>query len=250
MQVYACRIEPGNGQRAGQSRRCRAAVARPSGTAVPCRASCYHRQAFDRHRRQIAETFSNPFAGPLGNPHLTGTTVTRMMERLLYMLTSVRRPAHLLELGTFWGNTLAWFAGPCIGSRPLYDPQRIIGVDRNVKMTDVARSNFAKLPSAQRVELIAEEARSVLDRLGGPFDALYLEAKAPGPRGQEVYYLELLRQVYDRLPAGAWVLAHDVTHFCFREPMREYLAYVRDKAHFRESICFDVDWYGLELSIK
>lgn len=206
--------------------------------------SDYDRHAYEEYCKLIAATFSNPFHP---NP---GTTVSGVMKRLIYMLTSVRRPAHLIELGSFWGSTLAWFAGPCVGSRPLYQPQRIIGIDMHVKMTDLARTNFAKLPNAQKVELIGEDARTALEHLSSPFDALYLEAKSSGEDGHQVFYLPLLQQIYNKLPVGAWVLAHDVRHPAFRSQMAGYLAFVRDKAHFAESICFDIDWCGLELSIK
>ena len=207
---------------------------------IACDAS-YDPQAYEQYRKQISDTFTNPFAPK------SGTSVGATMQRLLYALTSVRQPAHLIELGSFWGNTLAWFAGPCVGSQPQYRAQRIIGIDMDVKMTDIARANFAKLPNAEVVELIGEDARTALDRLPGPFDALYLEAKTGD---LHVLYLVLLKQIYDKLPEGAWVLAHDVMHPQLREEMKDYLAFVRDKTHFAESICFDVDWCGLELSIK
>ncbi len=46
------------------------------------------------------------------------------------------------------------------------------------------------------------------------------------------------------------MLAHDTTAPPFADELRAYLAYVRDGSSFRESISFDVDPYGLELSIK
>ena len=207
---------------------------------IACDAS-YIPQAYEQYRKQIADTFTNPFSPK------SGTSVGGTMQRLLYAMTSVRQPAHLIELGSFWGNTLAWFAGPCVGSHPCYRARRIIGIDMDVKMTDIARANFAKLPNAETVELIGEDARTALDRLSGPFDALYLEAKSAK---LETFYLVLLQQIYDRLPKGAWVLAHDVLHCQVKANLSDYLAFVRDKAHFAESICFDVDWCGLELSIR
>jgi predicted O-methyltransferase YrrM len=207
-------------------------------------AADYDRQAYEDFAKIVASTFTNPF-----HPG-SGTTVGRVMQRLLYMLTSIRRPSQLIELGSFWGNTLAWFAGPCLGERPLYQPHRIVGIDLNVKMTDIARANFAKLSHGDKVELIAEDAHVALNRIPGSFDAVYLEAKSNGPDGHLVFYLPLLQQLYDRLPSGAWVLAHDVRHPSLVSQMAGYLDFVRNKANFSESICFDVDWCGLELSIK
>ena len=127
-----------------------------------------------------------------------------------------------------------------------------------------ARSNFAGLECGERVELIAEDARTALDRIDGPFDFVYLEAKfenrqiaaaeAEGfkdPLGPVPHlYLVLLKQIYARLPSGAWVIAHDNLDWVAQREMAPYLEFVRDKAHFTESICFDIDDCGMELSVK
>ena len=182
----------------------------------------------------------------------------------MYMLTSVKKPAHLLELGCFWGYTLGWFAGPCVGPNRAFMPARVIGIDIDKDMIKKAKANFKKLENVEPVELIAEDARTALDRIDGPFDFVYIEAKfenrqiaaaeAEGftdPLGPVPYlYLVLLKQVYDRLPKGAWVMAHDNLDWSATKQMAPYLEFVRDKAHFSESICFDIDDCGMELSIK
>jgi hypothetical protein len=52
------------------------------------------------------------------------------------------------------------------------------------------------------------------------------------------------------LSSGAWVIAHDNLDWSFADEMSLYLPFVRDKKHFSESISFDIDHCGLELSIK
>lgn len=202
---------------------------------VPESAS-YDRDTVARHRRDIKDRFEG-----------TWTTLSPAMERLFYMLTSVRRPMHLLELGSFWGYTLAWFAGPCVGADRAYRPDRIVGVDVDAEMTARARANFAKLENGHEVELIAEDARTAIERLPGTFDFVYIEAKSDEGDG---LYLSLLEQLYDRLPQGAWVMAHDNLDWTFAEEMSVYLPYVRDGSRFRESISFEIDECGVELSIK
>jgi predicted O-methyltransferase YrrM len=183
----------------------------------------------------------------------TWTSLSPTMERLLYMLTSVRRPRHLIEFGSFWGYTLAWFAGPCLGSRRANEPQRIIGIDVDADMTERARQNFAKVEHGAGVKLIAEDARTALTRLPDPFDFVYIEAKcesAGRSSREECLYLTFLKQVYDRLPEGAWGAAHDNLDWSFRQEVAEYLSFVRDRSHFSESICFDIDNCGLELPVN
>lgn len=198
--------------------------------------SSYDSEACERHRSDIKREFRG-----------TWTTLTPAMERLIYMLTSVRRPRHLIEFGSFWGYTLAWFAGPCIGRHSVYRAERIIGIDIDAAMTERARENFSRLPNADEIELFGEDARTVLERLDGPFDFVYIEAKSDAMEGM---YLELLERVYDRLPEGAWVIAHDNIDWTFRGEMERYLPYVRDGRRFRESVSFEIDDCGLELSIK
>jgi predicted O-methyltransferase YrrM len=209
---------------------------RESGLVEP--SASYDRDACEKHRRDLKAGF-----------HGTWTSLTPTMERLFYMLTSVRRPMHLLELGSFWGYTLAWFAGPCVGSHRVYRADRIIGVEIDAEMTARARENFAKLPNSDEVDLIAEDARTAIERLPGTFDFVYIEAKVDDG-DTEGLYLTLLEQLYEQLPRGAWVMAHDNLDWSFSEEMRAYLAYVRDGSRFSESISFEIDSCGLELSIK
>jgi predicted O-methyltransferase YrrM len=196
----------------------------------------YDADAFEKHIEEVRSTFEG-----------TWTTLSPAMQRLIYMLTSVRRPSHLLELGSFWGFTLACFAGPCVGTNRTYAAERIIGVDVDAAMTERARGNFARLENTEVVRLIAEDARTALDGLPGPFDFVYIEAKGQGADG---LYLALLKQVYDRLGPGAWVIAHDSVDWSFAEEMRAYLPFVRDRSRFAESVAFEIDECGLELSIR
>lgn len=196
----------------------------------------YDKTAFERHRAVVRRDFEG-----------TWTTLSATMQRLLYMLTSVRRPRNLLELGSFWGFTLAMFAGPCVGEHRAYAADRVIGIDPDAVMTEKARANFGKLQNTREVELLAEDARTALEHIPGTFDFVYLEAKCEAGDG---LYLVLLKQLYDRLPRGAWVIAHDSIDWSFGEEMAEYLPYVRDTSRFSESVSFEVDECGLELTIK
>jgi predicted O-methyltransferase YrrM len=196
----------------------------------------YSLKAFDSLRSDVKREFTG-----------TWTSITPVMERLMYMLTAVRKPMRLVELGSYWGNTLAWFAGPCIGAQQEYVAESIYGVDIDVEATELARANFAKLSNCESVQLIAEDAAVALSAIDGPIDFLYLEAK---DEKRVNSYLQFLKQAYDKLPRGAWVMAHDSTHFAHRDEMWPYLEWVRDKHNFSESISFEVDEFGLELSIK
>lgn len=175
------------------------------------------------------------------------TSLSPSMERMFFMLTSVKRPTSMIELGCFWGNTLAWFAGPCIGPNLSFKPERIVGIDIDEKAIEMAKENFNTFENAEHVQLISEDARNALDKIDGEFDFVYIEAKEPD---QEDLYLPSLKLVYDKIPKGGWVMAHDTTRFSLQDEFAGYFDFVRDKSYFQESISFDIDAYGLELSIK
>ncbi len=199
-------------------------------------AGAYAPAEFEQMRKRIAK-----FDG-------AWTSFSDVMERLVYALTAARQPEVLLELGSFWGHTLAYFAGPAIGPSPEYRAKRIYGVDVNAGMCERARANLTGIPNSGAVTIITGDGREVIDQIEGPIDFLYLEAKPDD--GSEFLYLKLLELYYDRLSPDAWVIAHDTTARGHLDEMEDYLPWVRDPAHFRASICFDIDRYGLELSIK
>ena len=198
--------------------------------------SNYSKTAFPRFRKKIKETFQG-----------TWTSITPVMERFLYMLTSVKRPSRLVELGSFWGNTLVWFAGPCLSEYRQFEVQEIIGIDIDEKMCDLAASNFSKLPHSESVRIVAGDAKGLCDSIEGPIDFLYLEAKSDK---EPDLYLTLLQQLYDKLPKGAWVIAHDIYDKDDMHHLVDYLSWVRDKRYFADSMAFDLDNYGMELSIR
>lgn len=197
----------------------------------------YDKAAFKNLRQEVVRHFRGAW-----------TSFSPTMERLIYMLTSVKKPQCLVELGSFWGYTLAWFAGPCIGSAQVYRAEKIYGIDIDERMTEQARANFAKLPNTESVTLLAEDAQHVLDDLPSPIDFLYIEAKTEGV--EDGLYLKLLKQAYLKLSKDSWVIAHDCLDWEFQNEIQEYLAWVRKRQFFSESICFDIDDCGLELSVR
>jgi len=203
---------------------------------VPAGAT-YDERAFDELRREVKEKFTIP-----------GTSITPVMERLLYMLSSVRRPRRIIGLGTYCGNALVWIVGSSCGQGRVYEAEKAYGIDIDAEATETARGNFSQLAHSDHIELIAEDGLKAVERLEGPFDYVYLDVESKH-LGKGIY-LELLKRLYGKVEEGGWVLAHDTTVPPFAGQLEEYLAFVRDGEHFRESISFDVDPFGLELSVK
>jgi predicted O-methyltransferase YrrM len=213
----------------------------------------YDKQSFCRFREFVNAKFI----------HKSWTTITPVMERLFYMLASVKRPETMIILGCFWGKSLAYFAGPSWGENPVWQPHKIYGIDLDGDAVKMARGNFRGSDGPACVEILCEDALQAVERLQGPFDFVYFDVKTVRPdspfdsvcaaanlKKEMELYLPLLNGIYGKLTEGAWIVAHDTTWFGRQECLKSYLDSVRDKHRFSESISFDVDLCGLELTIK
>jgi predicted O-methyltransferase YrrM len=197
----------------------------------------YEEATFEALRREVKENFAYP-----------GSSITPVMERLLYLLSSLRQPRLVIGLGTYCGNALVWAVGASCGAGKTYSAEKIYGIDIDAESTACARANFNQLADADHVELLAEDALAAVERLEGLFDYVFLDVDSK-ELGKGLY-LELLTRLYGKIVPGGWVLAHDTVVPSFTTHLEPYLAFVRNSNYFRQSISFDVDPYGLELSIK
>ena len=94
-------------------------------------------------------------------------------------------------------------------------------------------------------EILAVDGISWLRGTDKTIDLLYLDADG-GPRGAKSIYYELLQAALHALRPGSLVLAHNSVNAA--RSMNDYLSYVRDPAHFRESVNVVIDDQGLEVS--
>jgi predicted O-methyltransferase YrrM len=194
-------------------------------------------EVFEVFNSEVKDNFSMP-----------GTSISPVMERLLYMLSSLKQPQRAVGIGTYCGYGLVWAIGASCGERREYYARNVYGIDIDEDATRKARDNFKRLANTDHVELIADDGLIAADRLDGPFDYVYLDVDSR-ELGKGLY-LYLLKRLYGKIKKGGWVLAHDTTASPFAEQLEAYLAYVRDGSQFERSISFDIDPYGLELSIK
>jgi predicted O-methyltransferase YrrM len=192
---------------------------------------------FDAFRIKIKDAFTIP-----------GTSITPVMERLLFLLSALKKPQRSIGLGTYHGYALIWAVGASCGSERTYSAEKVYAIDIDPDVTESARENFAQLENTEHVEFVADDGLNAVERLNGTFEYVYLDVDSR-ELGKGIY-LDLLRSIYDKLEAGGWVLAHDTCVPPFADQLERYLAFVRDDENFSQSISFDIDPYGLELSIK
>jgi len=201
------------------------------------KAAVYDEQSFHELRMEVKQKFSMP-----------GSSITKVMERLLYMLSSVRKPRRIIGVGIYYGNAFVWSVGSSCGKGKVYEAKKVYGIDVDAQAVECAKINFDTLSSTNRIEWIAQDGLLAVEKLNGPFDYVYLDVDSE-ELGKGLY-LELLMAIYNKLEHGGWVLAHDIVVPSFASQLTGYLAFVRDAKNFSQSILFDVDAYGLELSIK
>lgn len=197
----------------------------------------YDKGLFTKFRKEVHDKFKVPW-----------TSLTPVMERLLFMLASVKAPKNVFAAGIFCGNTLIWNAAPVMLRSDSDGFTRILGVDIDETAIDLAKSNFNSLNIKNSVELLCEDALISAAKINYELDYIYLDADSM-ERGKKIY-LDILKILHPKLKKNGWVLAHDTTEWCFEKDFRDYKAFVRNKANFKESVSFDIDPYGLELSIK
>ena len=97
--------------------------------ALPPDGNCDH-ERFLALRNAVRETFEVPW-----------TSITPVMERMLYAIVAAKRPAHVVAIGIYCGNTLIWNVGPACGPGKLYDAERLLGVEVDEEAIGIARGN-------------------------------------------------------------------------------------------------------------
>jgi predicted O-methyltransferase YrrM len=203
------------------------------------------------HRAGVRERFDIPW-----------TAITPRMQRLLYAINAIAQPKVMVAVGIFCGNTFISNAGAAIGPGASYHAEHLVGLEIRKKEADRARRNVAALVDGQGggivenrvlthdgtlVEILGEDGISWLHAIKTPIDVLYLDADGPRGKGKSIY-LDLLQAAEHVLRPGSLVLAHNSVNEA--RGLADYLQYVRDPAHFRESVNMILDDQGLEVSVR
>ena len=162
-----------------------------------------------------------PILGPEKGKHLVGT-VKRFNVK------------NVLEVGTLIGYSAILIA--------LNLPQegRVVTMEMNPESARLAEENIQRAGLADKIEVHIGDALTVIPRMGGSFDMVFLDAAKDE-------YLEYLKLSEDKLMRGAVVFADNVktpTH-----EMRDYLNYVRNSGRYRSDYV-DMVFDGVEISTK
>ena len=195
----------------------------------------YDNERLLAHRKAVAELFEIPW-----------TAITPRMQRLIYAVNAIARPANMIAAGIFCGNTFISNAGAAVGPGACYTARDLVGVEIVPEEAERAERNVRKIDPTGVARIAASDAVEFVRDYQGRIDLLYLDADGTDSRGKGVY-LDILEQAYDKMPPGAIVLAHNSWNSAHLE---HYLEFVRNPANMRASVNVVFDPEGLEVSVK
>jgi len=187
------------------------------------------------HREAVREHFEVPW-----------TAITPRMERLLYAISAIAQPKTMVAAGVFCGFTFIANAGAAVGPGACYRADELIGVEIKPEEAARAERNVRRIDPSGVARIVADDAVTFVARFPAPIRLLYLDADGAGGRGKGIY-LDILEAARDRLPTGRLVLAHNSVNLA--DPLKHYLAFVREPTRFPESVNVIFDTEGLEVTL-
>jgi caffeoyl-CoA O-methyltransferase len=121
----------------------------------------------------------------------------KVQGRLLALLSRLKSPASVLEIGTFTG-----YSAYCL-HRGLKEGGRLVTIEVNEELEDLIRAFFRKAGIETSIRLEIGDAREVIPELTGNFDLVFIDAN-------KEHYLEYLDLVKDRINPGGLLIADNV----------------------------------------
>ena len=136
------------------------------------------------------EAYADKFAVPIIHPEV---------RALLEVLCKIHKPKRILEVGTAIGYSALVFA------KQLPEDGRVITIEREPDMTQLAISNIEKAGFDDKIRVIEGEALEVLSCLDSKFDLIFIDA-AKG------YYHEFLELVMPLINDGGLIISDNVLY--------------------------------------
>jgi caffeoyl-CoA O-methyltransferase len=117
--------------------------------------------------------------------------------RLLSLLSHLKRPKYVLEIGTFTG-----YSALCL-AEGLAEDGKIITLEINEELVPMAKGFFREAGKDKQIELYAGDARKIIPELNFIFDIVFLDA-------DKEFYEEFYNLVFDKVALGGLIIADNV----------------------------------------
>jgi predicted O-methyltransferase YrrM len=174
-----------------------------------------------REIEEVSKRTFLPIIGPVKGKHLVDT-VRRFNVK------------NVLEVGTLIGYSAILIASN------LPQEGRVVTVEMKAKSAKLAEENILKAGLADKIEVHIGNALTVIPRMNGRFDMVFLDATKDE-------YLEYLKLSEHKLERGGVVFADNVKMSAHE--MRDYLDYVRNSGRYKSEYV-DVVFDGVEITTK
>ena len=161
-----------------------------------------------RDLEQIAKSEHLPTIGPI-----KGKIISDIIKRY--------QPTKILEIGTLHGYSAILMVDL------LFDDGKLITIEIDKNLADIARKNIAKAGLSHKIEVISGNALEVIPTLTGyKFDLIFLDAV----KSEYLQYLRLLEEKH-LMKKDSVVVADNV--ILFENEMKDYLEYVRSSDRYK-----------------
>ena len=129
--------------------------------------------------------------------------------RVLSMLSQMRRPQYILEIGTFTGYSALCLAEGLKGDGQLHT------IELRAADAQLAQSYFDRSIHKNKIYLHEGNAKEIIPTLNYPWDLVFIDADKPG-------YIDYYELVMERLSPGGIILADNVLFHgqIFEDPIK------------------------------
>jgi caffeoyl-CoA O-methyltransferase len=120
-----------------------------------------------------------------------------LQGRFLSMLSRIKRPEQILEIGTYTG-----YSAICM-AEGLVDGGQLTTIEVDPEREDMIRDYLQRAGLTDRVKLIIGKAGEVIPRLQGSYDLVFLDAD----KENYVHYYDL---ILPKMPSGGMIIADNM----------------------------------------
>ena len=121
----------------------------------------------------------------------------KVQGQFLKLISQIHKPINILEIGTFTG-----YSALCL-AQGLSENGKIITIDINEELYDMANSFFQKSGFSNQIEYKIGDAKAIIPSIEEIFDIVFIDADK---QNYSLYY----DLVFDKVRAGGLILADNV----------------------------------------
>ncbi|MEY3422872.1 MAG: hypothetical protein RIR48_3201, partial [Bacteroidota bacterium] len=117
--------------------------------------------------------------------------------QLLTLISTLKQPKHILEIGTFTG-----YSAVCL-AKGLQPAGKVISIEYNPEYANIAHSLIEDSDYKQKIEIITGDAKELIPQLNQNFDMVFIDADKES-------YSQYFDMVLPKCNSGAVIIADNV----------------------------------------